>query len=387
MKMNKSILFSFFAVTMLAAFMYPQLTDEQKETILLQTLVRGVERYHYSPVEVDDQFSEKAFHLYMDAIDGGKRFLTDREFKQLAAYEHQLDEQIKESDFTFFNLSYDLLQSSLVRAQGYYRDILASPFDFTTEETVELDGDKRAYATDDKALWEYWRQYLKYETLDRYAEALEKQAKGDEELKGKTTAELEADARAEVLKMFDRWFDRLMKLDREDRMSQYLNVYTSVYDPHSNYYKPIDKENFDIRFSGKLEGIGARLLEDGDYTKVSEIVVGGPAWKGKELKENDIIIKVAQGDEAPVDIRGMEINDAVQLIRGDKGTEVRLTVKTVDGTEKVISIIRDVVILDEKFAKSLILEGNTLVKPSVTSTCLAFMPIFRIEMAATVQRM
>ena len=358
MKSTKSILFSLAAVTLLAAFVFPQLSDEQKEAVLLQTLVQGMERYHYSPQDLDDSFSEKAYDLYMNSIDGGKRFFTADEVAKLEEYRHQLDDQIKASEFGFFNMSQDMLSQALERAQGYYRDILSDPFDFSEGGQVELDGDKREYARNEKALRQYWADYLKYETLGRYADALEKQADGDEDLAGKSEAELEAEAREEVLKMFDRWFDRMMKLDREDRMSEYLNAYTGVFDPHTNYYKPIDKENFDIRFSGKLEGIGARLVNDGDYTKVSEVVVGGPAWKGKELEANDVITKVKQDGEEPVDIKGMTLDDVVSQIRGDKGTRVTLTVKKVDGTEQNITITRDIVILDERFAKSLIIDGN-----------------------------
>lgn len=358
MKSTKSILFSLAAVSVLAAFVFPQLSDEQKEAVLLQTLVRGMERYHYSPQDLDDNFSEKAYDLYMTSIDGGKRFFTAREVAQLDEYRHELDNQIQNSEFGFFNLSQDLLTNALDRAQGYYRDILATPFDFSEAGSIELDGDKREYAADEKELHAYWEEYLKYETLERYADALEKQAEGDEELAGKSEAELEEEARDDVLTMFDRWFDRMMKLDRDDRMSEYLNSYTGVFDPHTNYYKPIDKENFDIRFSGKLEGIGARLVSEGDYTQVSEVVVGGPAWKGKELEANDIITKVKQDGEEPVDIKGMTLDDVVSQIRGDKGTRVTLTVKKVDGTEQDITITRDIVILDERFAKSLLIDGN-----------------------------
>lgn len=358
MKSVKSILFSLAAVTMLAAFVFPQLSDEQKEAVLLQTLVRGMERYHYSPQDLDDNFSAKIYDLYLNSLDGGKRFFTAKEIAQLEQFRLELDNQIQDSDFAFFNMSQEYLTNALERSQGYYRDILATPFDFSEGDLVELDGDKREFAADEKALHRYWSDYLKYETLGRFADAKEKQADGDEDLAGKTDAELEAEAREEVLTMFDRWFDRMMKLDREDRMSEYLNAFTGVFDPHTNYYKPIDKQNFDIRFSGKLEGIGARLVNEGDYTKVSEVVVGGPAWKGKELEANDIITKVTQDGGEPVDIKGMTLDDVVSKIRGDKGTVVTLTVKKVDGTEKNISITRDIVILDERFAKSLIIDGN-----------------------------
>lgn len=125
----------------------------------------------------------------------------------------------------------------------------------------------------------------------------------------------------------DDWYGR-MQLKRSTRLSYYLNTITNIYDPHSDYLEPIDKQNFDIRFSGRLEGIGARLQNDGDYTKVSEVVVGGPAWKAKELQDGDIITKVAQGKNGEwKDVTGMQLDDVVQLIRGEKGTEVRLTIK------------------------------------------------------------
>jgi len=171
-----------------------------------------------------------------------------------------------------------------------------------------------------------------------------------------TMEEMEADARKSVLKSFDDWYERMGKLKRNDRLSDYLNAVTSVYDPHTGYFAPVDKENFDISMAGKLEGIGARLQTDGEYTKVTDVVAGGPAWKGKELAEKDVIMKVAQEGEEPVDIGGMNINEVVQLIRGKKGTKVTLTVKQVDGTIADIEIIRDVVILEEGFAKSLTLD-------------------------------
>ncbi|MCB0636187.1 MAG: carboxy terminal-processing peptidase [Lewinella sp.] len=358
MKLRNSLFLSLAAVLVLAAFYVPQFSNEQREGVLLQTVMRSMDRYHYSPQTVNDEFSEKVFHTMLENFDSGKRFLLQSEYEQLAAYRHDLDDQITATDYTFFNELSALRKVAIDRARGFYKEILAEPFDFSNSESVELDGEKREYSADEAALREYWQQYLEYETLERYASDLEKQAEGDdEELAGKTPEELEADARSEVERMIDRWFKRLDDVDREDFMAVYLNSITTVFDPHSNYYKPIDKENWDIRFSGRLEGIGARLMTDDDYTKVSEVVVGGPAWRGKQLEENDVIMKVGQGDEEPVDIMGMDIDDVVQLVRGDKGTEVRLTVKKVDGTQEVISIIRDVVIIDDSFARSLIIEG------------------------------
>jgi carboxyl-terminal processing protease len=187
---------------------------------------------------------------------------------------------------------------------------------------------------------------------------LELQGKGSAEIKAKSSDELEKEAREAVLKLYDEWYERLFKTKRSDRLSIYINSLTHLYDPHSDYFEPIEKQNFDIRFTGKLEGIGATLQTVGDYTKVATVVVGGPAWKTKEIFENDIILKVAQEGADFKDISGMVINDVVQQIRGKKGTKVRLLVKKVDGTIKEIEITRDIIELEEGFAKSLLLKND-----------------------------
>lgn len=357
MKIKGPILLSVSAILIVVAAFLPQADNAGKESILVRTLIRGLEYMHYQPAELNDEFAEKAYDIYLDNIDRGRRWLTQEDVDKLQALKMEIDNDIQEGELDFFNLSVELLDAGIKKTQTYYREILAKPFDFSKEESVEMDSEKRAFAKDDAPLKDFWRKSLKYETLTRYARALEEQENAGEEIEIKSKEELEKEAREKVLELYDKWYDRIAKLKREDRLSDFLNSLTSVFDPHTNYLKPIDKQNFDILFSGRLEGIGARLQTDGDYTKVVDIVIGGPAWKGKELQENDIITKVAQGDEEPLDVKGMVVDDVVQYVRGKKGTEVRLTVKSVDGTEKVISIIRDIVYLEEKYAKSLILDG------------------------------
>jgi carboxyl-terminal processing protease len=354
-----SLFFSLVAVAILFGAYYPNMDSQQKESVLINTILTSLQRFHFQPVPIDDDFSEKLYDLYLERIDGGKRFLVKEDVNELMKFRHQLDDEAMQGSFTFFDKAQEKLDAGVLKTQKYYREILAKPFDFSINEKVETDGDKKEFAASEKELKEQWRLMLKYEVLRRLNSKLEEQEKGeDEELAGKSFEELEEMTREDVLKVYDDWYDRLAKLKRQDRMSDYLNTITNVYDPHTNYFEPIEKENFDIGMSGKLEGIGARLQTDGDYTKVSSIVPGGPAWKGKDLEENDVIMKVAQGEEEPVDITGMQINEVVSLIRGPKDTEVKLTVKKVDGLIKTITIVRDVVILEEGFAKSLIIESD-----------------------------
>lgn len=353
------IFFSLLALVLLVAAYFPWVNNEQKEAVLIRTLMRGLEYMHFDPKEIDDDFSEQVFNLYLEDIDGARRLLTQEDITRMTPFKHEIDDEMATGSVNFFNLSLEILEQAMDKTQGYYRDILAQPFDFTATEKVQLDGEKRGWSANDAELEDYWRRFLKYEVMQEYAEKLEKQEKAEEgdELLQKSKEELEAEAREDVLKLFDRYYERLGKLKREDRLSTFLNTVTSLFDPHTAYRKPFDSQQFDIQMSGKLEGIGATLQTDGDYTKVTRVVVGGPAWRGEELEANDVIMKVAQGDDEPVDIKGMILDDVVQLIRGKKGTKVRLTIKKEEGEEKEISIIRDVVELEDVFAKSLIFDG------------------------------
>jgi carboxyl-terminal processing protease len=359
MKIRGPIFFSVLVVGILLAAMYPPTDNAQKEAILMQTVLSGFDQLHYRPKNINDDFSKEVYKLYLDQIDYGRRFLTQKDLNKLDDYETKIDDEANASEFEFFNLSVGLLEAGIEKTQAYYREILSTPFNYDREEYIELDGSKREFVKNDNELKDFWRKYLKYETLERIVDQMEEQEENGEEEAKKSFDELEQEAREEVLEFMNNWFDRMDKLKREDRLSAYLNTFTKAFDPHSEYYQPIDKENFNIRFSGRLEGIGARLQTEGDYTKVATIIVGGPAWKQKELEENDVIMKVRQEEESEaVDITGMVINDVVQLIRGKKGTNVTLTVKKVDGTVHDITIERDIVIIEEQFAKSLILDGK-----------------------------
>ncbi len=358
MKLRGPIFFSVILITLLVAAFYPKVDTTEKDAVLMRAILTYVGQLHYQPKQMNDDFSQKLYDLYLDRIDSGRRFLTQEDLKKMEQYKAQLDDEALAGNFDFFNLSLELLTNGMKRTQGYYRDVLEKPLDFTANESIELNGEKRSFSKNDVELKDYWRRYLKYEVMTRVADKLEEQKNTGEEGSHKSNAELEVDARKEVLKLMDDWYDRLFKLKRSTRLSYYLNTITNIYDPHSDYLEPIDKQNFDIRFSGRLEGIGATLQTVGDFTKVSSIVVGGPAWKGKDLKENDVIMKVAQGDSGEwKDLTGMVIEDVVQLIRGEKGTKVRLTIKRVDGSIGEISIIRDIVVIEQGFAKSLILDG------------------------------
>jgi carboxyl-terminal processing protease len=333
----------------------------ERDAALIRTISQILTRGHFQPKDMDDNFSKSVYSLYLKDIDGGKRFLTQSDIDQLKPFELLLDDQAQAGTFQFFDRSVTMLDAALLKTQGWYREILAAPLDFSKNDEFEADGDKIKWAKDDTELRNRWVRWMKYEVLSRVNEELDKQEKPEFKGEKKDFTTLEKEQRAKVLDVYDKWFKRLQKFDRNRRIEVYLNAITNYFDPHTGYYSPREKENFDIQMSGKLEGIGARLQSDGEKTSVTEIVPGGPAWKQGVLQPKDVVVKVAQGDSdaESVDVMGWDIDDVVSKIRGPKDSKVTLTIQKPDGTEKVITITRDVVIMEEGLAKSLILNENS----------------------------
>lgn len=364
MKLKSSlVLFSFIGIAGIALLvnrmhLHSADPNPEKESALIHAILQGLSTLHFQPKNIDDQFSKQVYSLYLKDIDNAKRFFTKADIDQLKGYELKLDDEANAGTFEFFNRSIELLDQSLVKTQAWYRDILAKPLDFSKNENLESDPKKTEWAKDDAELRARWEKWMKYEVISRITDEQEKQGKPDFKGTPKTFEQLESEQRGKVLDTYDKWYKRLMKASRADRLELYLNAITNVFDPHTGYFSPKDKENFDIQMSGKLEGIGARLQSDGEKTSVTEIVTGGPAWKQGVLGVKDVILKVAQGDDEPVDVMGWEIDDVVSKIRGPKGTVVTLTVQKPDGAEKVIKITRDVVLMEEGFAKSLIIKAH-----------------------------
>ena len=269
---------------------------------------------------------------------------------------------IKNKDLTFFNLTNSRLLQRMQECRAIYDDVLDNPFDFNTNENINVDYEKLPYAKNKRELVDRWRKQLKLQALssitDKQKLEDDKREK-DAKYAVKSFETIEKEVRESSLKSLNEYFDFIQKeLTRNDWFSIYLNAIVERFDPHTFYFSPEDKEKFDVSMSGTFEGIGARLQKKNDAVEISELISGGPAWKGKELEAGDLILKVGQGKEEPIDVAGMRLDDVVKKIKGPKGTEVRLTVKKVDGTIKIISIIRDEVETEETFAKSSVVEKD-----------------------------
>ncbi|MBC8343540.1 MAG: carboxy terminal-processing peptidase [Bacteroidetes bacterium] len=361
LRFRRLVIFTVFIPFFLhTSFTPPSLTEQR--TRLVQVLFDLVRSAHFTFPEINDEYSERVFNLFIERIDIGKRFLTQDDVDQLSMYKSEIDDQVRNSTFEFYDLAVRLQSDQILRVKKYYHEYLNNPFDFTKEEFIQTDSEKLPFAKNQSELKEYWRLFTKYQTIIRLDEMVKtqdvKKQDNDSGFVEKSFSELEKKAREKVMKNLDDYFKRLEKLNEDDKLGLYINTLATAIDPHTEYYAPKQKEDFDIRMSGRLEGIGASLQQSDDYIKVSRIVPGSASWKQGDLKAGDIILMVAQGDKEAVDIVGMRLDEAVLLIRGKKGTEVRLTVKKRDGSIKVISIIRDIVILEETFAKSVTITNN-----------------------------
>lgn len=336
-----------------------------KESLLVDVVLQSLQYNHYKPAKVDDALSEKAYDIYLKRVDNGKRFFLQEDIDKFKQHRTKLDDYAIKKDFTFFDDLHKIRDQRIEQAKKFYKEILSTPFDFSKKEMMETNDDKVGYAKTDKDLFNRWHQLLKHRVLLDMQVKLKRQEKAQKEnaekenaekVEIKTVEELEKTSREKIMKQFDRWAKDIDQEDRDDKIAAYINTLANVLEPHTGYFPPLEKQNFNIRISGKLEGIGAQLRQEDGYVKVVRIVPGSASWKQGELGVNDLIIKVAQGEEEAVDVVDMKMDDVLPLIRGQKGTEVRLTVKKTDGTIKTIPIIRDVVVLEESYAKSAVIE-------------------------------
>ena len=337
-------------------------SDEPNKDRLLVDLVSYVlDKLHYDPKIINDDFSIKVYDEFIEAIDSQKRFLLESDIEMLSKYRLLIDDQINSSDITFFNTAYEALINRISEVEEFYEEILEEPFNFNIDEEINLDYENLNYATNLNDLKNLWRKRLKLSALDAYAAKKEiNDDKSDsEKSQTKTDEEIENESRSSIKDNLKDFFQFNSELERSDWFSIYLNSIVTQYDPHTTYLAPEAKEVFDQNISGKFQGIGARLSKTKQQVEIVEIIIGGPVWRDNLLNVGDIIISVAQSeDEEPTEISLMKLTDATDLIKGEKGTKVYLTVKRVDGGVEQVVVTRDVVELEETYAKSSIINDD-----------------------------
>lgn len=360
--MIKNLKFLFLAVFIAAAscsFTTKEFNDPDKDKTLIDLISYVIKKGHYNPADMDDAFSEGVYTDFIDALDPLKRYFLASDIEEFSQYKTQIDDQLKNKELTFFNLVYNRFSERQEEIKVLYKNVLETPFDFSENEKINVDYDTIDYVKSKKELKERWRQQLKFSTISSLYDITEDEktkAETESNYKKKSDKELEEKARDQIRNSLKEYFDLTEDLERKDYFAIYLTTIVEEFDPHTNYFAPPDRDRFDLRMSGKLEGIGARLQKKNDYINIVEVISGGPAWRGEHVEVGDAILKVKQEDEEEaVSVVGMRIDDAVKLIKGPKGTKVTLTIKRVDGAIEEETITRDVVELEETYAKSAVI--------------------------------
>ncbi|PLY01976.1 MAG: tail-specific protease [Desulfuromonas sp.] len=330
--------------------------DTNRARLLGHILHQQLSSKHYSQFATDDTLSHKAFDLYLEQLDSQKRFLLQEDVDTLRKYRSEIDDAIRRGRLDLPLTGREILDRRIAEVQTLVDELLAEKIDPTLTETIETDPDKYTFVKNEQELRERWRKILKLQILSRYVSLREDEIGVDDNgellpVDETGDGELFVQAVEKIGKSTRNMLSRMLEETEQDHYDRYLNAISRAYDPHTNYLPPMSKEDFDIQMSGTLEGIGATLREEDGYIKVVRIIPGSAASRQGQLEADDIILKVAEGEDEPVDITDTRIRDAVALIRGKKGTEVRLTVKKQDGRQLIIPIIRDVVVIEESFVK------------------------------------
>ncbi|AJA68702.1 C-terminal processing peptidase [Myroides odoratimimus CCUG 12901] len=388
MKRNYKVILLLIGVSaLLWSFMPKQQKDTpEKDQLLLELVTYILENTHYNPAKIDDKFSATVYKEYLKALDPMKRYFLQSDIDEFSKYEYLIDDMIQLKELSFFDLTYERITQRMNEAKGIYTEVLEQPFEFESDDVLNADYDNIGYAKDAEELKERWKKLLKLNVLstitdnlkiqegkveeeeefDEFGEPIvkeekktDKKAKDKKPVEKKSFEQLEKEARESALKSYDEVFEFIKDLERKDWFAIYLNSIVERFDPHTFYFAPEDKEKFDASMSGSFEGIGAVLRKKSEGVEINELVPGGPAWRGKEIETGDIILKVGQTkDEEPIDIVGMRLDNVVKLIKGKKNTTVFLTIKKIDGTIKVIPVMREVIEMEETYAKSSVIQDG-----------------------------
>lgn len=304
-----------------------------------QVVAYILDNNHYRGIHLNDSLSSAILDRYLEGLDNNRSYFLSTDVAKFEKFRFKIDNLTQNQDVSFAYEIYDVYATRFEERMNFVLDsLLTFPFDYSVDEYLETDRSKSPYASSQADLNDVWRKIIKGQSLSL-------------RLAGKEQTEIEKTLRTR----YERFQKSIAQFNNEDVFSIYMNALTEAYDPHTNYFSPKAADLFKQSMSLSLEGIGARLQTDGDYTKIVEILPGGPAEKSNKLHPNDRIIGVAQGDDGEmVDIIGWRVDDAVKLIKGPKGTKVRLHILPAEsglkGPSVEIILIRDKIKLEDQQA-------------------------------------
>ena len=351
-------LFFIYAINYIFSFDNPS-----KDKLLIEVVSYVLNKGHYSPSQINDEFSEEVYQNYLNGVDSRHLFFIQSDIDFFDSFKYEIDDQIKSSKIQFFNVSHQRYLKRLDQVKSFYPSLLNQVFDFNIDEKINLDFKNSTYSKSLSELKKQWRKFLKFNALGIYSNLKDVENKKKEknpQYSLRSDSDLEIETREVLKEDMKYFFEARYDLNRNDYFSIYVNSIALQFDPHTSYFAPSAKDRFDQNISGKFEGIGARLTKRNQEVEIVDIISGGPVWRENSLRPGDKILKVAQTDETPVDVVGMRLDDVIKLIKGPKGTQVILTVRKVDGSILDVTLTRDIIELEEAFAKSSIIEKDNI---------------------------
>ena len=370
-KLNKIFMF-IPLLSMMFCFNAPQNDDEKMQTIMVS--VKNTLSYlHYSPKPINDAYSKDVYAKYFEMVDAGKRYFLQSDMNEFAKHETRLDDYLNQGNLTFYKLTVDRLYQRVDEVDKITKDIFSKPINLDEDETIILEPKVRKVPVTKEDQYNEWKRFIKYNILQEMeslnAKEETQKAKKDSVIKNKlkdtiklnilTLEEKKIKATDEVKDLLGETFTRFKKRKKMDWFTVYMNAYTEVFDPHTSYFSPRDKEDFDVNFTGKVIGIGAIIQEKKGNIYLGALTVGAPAWKSKQLSEGDKILKVkSKPNQEAVNVVGMLSDEAVRLIRGEEGTPVTLTVEKKDKTIKEVTMIREEVAMEDTYARSIVINAT-----------------------------
>ncbi|MFP3592060.1 carboxy terminal-processing peptidase [Chryseobacterium sp. SIMBA_038] len=369
-KLNKFLLL-IPLTSLMFCFNSPKNDDEKMQTIMVS--VKNTLSYlHYSPKAINDAYSKDVYKQYFEMIDPGKRYFLQSDMDEFSKHETKLDDYLNIGDLTFYKLTTDRLFQRVDEIDKLTQDIFSKPINLDEDETLVLENKLKKAPVSKQDQYNEWKKFIKYnilqeiESLNSKEQAQKEKKDSVQQYKLQDTIKLQiltpeqkkVKATDEVKDLVKDTFTRFKKRNKMNWFTVYMNAYTEVFDPHTNYYSPKDKEEFDMTFTGKVIGIGAIIQEKKGYLYLGALTIGAPAWKSKQLTEGDKILKVkSKPKDDAVNVVGMLSEEAVRYIRGEKGTPVTLTVQKKDGTIKEVTMIREEVAIEDTFARSIVVNS------------------------------
>ena len=358
-----TLLIAFIMCLASCSFVSKDFDTSDKDNLIIQLITYVLDQAHYLDKEINDEFSEKVFDTFLENLDPYKRYFYASDIEEFSKYKYLIDDAFKNPNLDFFELVYKRYSKRMLESEKIFNDILSKPFDFNKDEVCECDFEELDYVKTKDQLFDRWRKLLKIYVIENYHNEIEddlRKSKEDTDFRIRNPNLIEKKTRETLKETMQQNYAFISEeMQRSDWFSVYINSFVSQYDPNTSYLDPESKDRFDVDMSGNYAGIGARLQKKIDKVEITEVISGGPAWRDNILEKGDAILKVRQDNEdEPVGILNMRLSEAVKLIKGKKGTKVHLTVKKVDGTVTEVTVKRDIVLLEETYIKSSIVEKD-----------------------------